>query len=543
MPHVSARTPRTPWWLAALVLGFGALAGAALASRAESGTEPSEKELRTFAQILAIIEERYAGDLDRDALIESAIQGMLQTLDPHSNYLDPASFKEMREEQQGRFGGLGIQINKPGPDKPLTIIAPIEGTPAHRAGLQSGDTIVRIEGADTAPMPLTEAVRRLRGEKGTPVTITIQRPIEGETFDVTLVRDEIPTHSIRVSYLLQPGVGYIRISNFTSTTTEELDEALRQLREQGMERLILDLRSNPGGLLNQAVEVAERFVPEGKRVVYTRGRIPGSDQDYVASGDVARAQLPLVVLVDRNSASASEIVAGSIQDHDLGLVVGERTFGKGLVQQVIPLRNGGAIALTTAKYYTPSGRLIQRDYSDLDRYFLEAREEAEEDEVLERDAEPQLGEPSSEDVYYTDAGRKVYGGGGIQPDYVVPSARASMLVSRLMRGNFFLDYAVRYADRHPELKEGFRLERAELERFAAFLDERRFAYAPEALERDAEQVLRQIRAAVAKIKWGEIAEARVLAEDDPQIQKALTVFDEAARLAELGRTGRAARGS
>src|SRR5262245_57283389 len=249
--------------------------------------------------------------------------------------------------------------------------------------------------------------------------------------------------------MVQPGVGLVRISSFTGTTTSELDEALAKLKGQGMERLILDLRSNPGGLLDQAVGVASRFIPEGKLVVYTRGRIAGSDQDYTAKGDV-RSNATLIVLVDHNSASASEIVSGSIQDHDCGLVVGETTFGKGIVQRVIPLRDGGALALTTAKYYTPSGRLIQRDYSDLDDYFLDA-------ELDDDDAPPAAEiDAAGREVRKTDSGRSVYGGGGITPDYVVRTEREAPIVSRLTRrDNVMFDYAVRYVATHPDLKPGF----------------------------------------------------------------------------------------
>ena len=526
-----SRAARGSLGLTVLLLGGGCLLGGLLASRAEADAEKSSGQIRTFGRILALVEDNYVGSAKSDELVESAIQGMLHTLDPHSNYLNRETYTEMKDEQRGMFYGLGIQITKRGPDKPLTIIAPIDNTPAAKAGLQPGDVIAKIEGQETMSLSVQDAVRKLKGEKGTKVTVTIQRYGEPEEFDVTLVRDEIPTHSLAHAFLVKPGVGLVRISNFTSTTTAELDEALATLRERGMERMVLDLRSNPGGLLDQAVGVASRFIPEGKLVVYTRGRIAGSDQDYAAKGD-RRTTVPLVVLVDSSSASASEIVSGCIQDHDRGLVVGETTFGKGLVQRVIPLRDGGALALTTAKYYTPSGRLIQRDYSDLDDYFLDPELE---DEAVRA---PATTETVGREVRHTDSGRTVFGGGGITPDYVVQAEKEPPISSRMRRDNIYFDYAVRYVASHPQLKADFAADDGMLKDFRAFLESRKFEFEPAAFEESRKTLDLRLRAQIAKIKWGAEAESRVLAEGDLQVQKALTLFEEAARLAEAGEIGR-----
>ncbi len=516
-------------WVAVVVLTAGAVLGGLLGPRVLAEADWAPSQLRTFGRVLALVEDTYVGKADANQLVTHALQGMLRELDPHSNYLDRDGYSEMKDEQRGEFFGLGIQINKRGPDKPLTIIAPIEETPAARAGLQPGDVIFKIEGEETIRMPIQEAVRKLKGEKGTKVTITIQRPGEDRPFDIAIVRDRIPTHSLHVAYMLSPEVGFVRISNFVSTTAQELDQALERLGRQGMTQLILDLRSNPGGLLDQAVAVAERFLPQGKLIVYTKGRVPGSDQNYVSSSDVRRTSLPLVVLVDHHSASASEIVSGAIQDHDRGLVVGETTFGKGLVQRVIPLRDGGALALTTAKYYTPSGRLIQRDFSDLDDYFLE-----EEDE--EETAGPDTPEPAKgqREVRHTDSGRIVYGGGGIMPDHIVRRERPSRLVLRIQRDNLPFDFAVRYAAAHPGLKPDARDLPGLLDEFREHLRSRGFAYEEAAFETSRGDLERFLRAQVTRIKWGQEAESRVLAQSDPQVQKALTLFEEAQRLAEAG---------
>jgi carboxyl-terminal processing protease len=300
-----------------------------------------------------------------------------------------------------------------------------------------------------------------------------------------------------------------------------------------MGKLVLDLRSNPGGLLDQAVSVSERFIPVGKMVVYTRGRISGSDQDYPASKSVERTEIPLVVLIDHSSASASEIVSGAIQDHDRGLLVGETTFGKGLVQRVIPLRNGGALALTTAKYYTPSGRLIQRDYTDIDDYFA--------NDAGEDEAEVPVVPPEKREIRHTDSGRVVYGGGGITPDYVVHAERATPLLSRMLRENILFDFSVRYAASHPDLKPEFTVDDKLVGEYRKFLAQRSFAYPAEEFDASRPALDIRLKAQIARVKWGSEAEARVLAAGDAQVQKALSLFDEASRLLQAGEAARRER--
>ena len=504
------------------VLAIGTLAGGFLGTRVEADSNKPEDQFWTFGRVLALVEDEYIGDIDSKELVESAIRGMLQQLDPHSNYLDEDAFADMRDEQRGKFSGLGIQINKRGPEFPLTIIAPIDGTPADRAGLRSGDVIAKINGEPTLDLTVGGAVRLLKGPKGTSVTITIERPGDGADFDVTIERDDIPVESIRVAYMLDDGVGLIRMANFTSTTATELDEAIEELRSEGMTKLLLDLRGNPGGLLDQAVQVSERFIPSGELIVYTRGRIHGSKADYVAKRGVERWNQPLVLLVDGSSASASEIVSGAVQDHDRGLIVGEPTFGKGLVQRVIPLRQGGgALAVTTAKYYTPKGRLIQRDYSDFEEYYMtRSKPGGEGDEEV----------PDSEEVFLTDGGRKVYGGGGIRPDYIVETSDPPALMYRLVRRNLVFNFAVRYANAHENLEPGFAVDEAVLGEFSDFLVGRDFEFTAEELDDAAEYLSMRLRAQIGRLVWGAEEESRILAEADPQVQRALEVFDEAGEL-------------
>jgi carboxyl-terminal processing protease len=525
--------------IALLVIAAGSLLGGFVGTDVQADSKRQDEELRTFARVLALIEDHYVGEVDPTDMVQNAVQGMLRELDPHSSYLAREAYSEMRDEQRGKFYGLGIQIAKRGPDKPLTIIAPIDETPASRAGLQAGDVIYKIEGQRTIDLTVQEAVRLLKGDRGTKVTVTIKRPGLGQLFDVTLERDEIPINSIRVAYMIEEITGLVRISNFTSTTSDELDAAIEMLDGQGMKRLILDLRGNPGGLLEQAVRVAERFIDTEKLLVYTRGRVPGSDQDFHARGGVERLDLPLIVLVNQSSASASEIVSGAIQDHDRGLVIGEPTFGKGLVQRVIPLRNGGAVAVTTAKYYTPSGRLIQRDYTDFDDYYFRGDEDqsADDDLTVETPEQQEVPEQDDREVYLTASGREVYGGGGIMPDYRAESPEVSTLFSRIRRENLFFDFSVRYAARNEGLQKGFPADEKLFDAFEAYLAERDFEYDAAEFDEDRDNIGLMLRAQISRVKWGSVEESRVLAEADPLIQKALESFEEAERLALLGSFG------
>ncbi len=508
-----------------VVLAVGTLAGGFFGGQVDADSDKPEDQFWTFGRVLALVEDEFVGETDSKELVNNAIRGMLQQLDPHSNYLDEEAFAEMRDEQRGKFSGLGIQINKRGPDYPLTIIAPIDGTPADRAGLRSGDVISEINGEPTLELTVNGAVRRLKGPKGTSVTITIERPGPTEPFEVTIERDDIPVESIRVAHMLDGDVGLIRVANFTSTTANELDNAIMRLREQGMTKLLLDLRGNPGGLLDQAVQVAERFIPSGKLIVYTRGRIRGSKADYVAKRGVERWEQPLVLLVDGSSASASEIVAGAVQDHDRGLIVGKTTFGKGLVQRVIPLQQGGgALAVTTAKYFTPKGRLIQRDYSDFEQYYITRS-----DVNVGEDGKV-IPNPDNQEVFLTESDRKMYGGGGIRPDYIVENPDPPVLVYRLFRENLLFDFSVRYANEHEDLERGFEIDEAILEGFRDFLATRDFEYKAAEFEEAVEFFSVRIKAQIGRLRWGAEEESRILAESDPQVQQALKVFGEAADL-------------
>ena len=392
--------------------------------------------------MMGAVEREYVEEVPSDRLVSSSIRELLRTLDPHSNFFEQRDYQTMQERQKGQYYGLGITVVSV--DGNITVVAPFEGTPAHRLGIRAGDVISRIEAEDARGMSIDDAVKRLRGPKGTPVKVTIVRQGYDEPLEFTVIRDAIPLHSVPYSFMVSKEVGYVRLTDFNETTAcrpgegddceRELEKALRELKREGAKAYILDIRDNPGGLLDQAFAVSNLFMKKGQLVVFTRGRSRRDESNYITETDSPWAEVPLVVLTSRHSASASEIVAGALQDHDRALIVGETTFGKGLVQTIMPLRNvrGYALALTTARYYTPSGRSIQRDYAStsLDEYYSPRDRKA-------------CGQGSGE-AKLTDSGRKVYGGDGITPDYCVEAETPAKFVSYLIGRQAFTGFARRF---------------------------------------------------------------------------------------------------
>ncbi len=322
-----------------------------------AGTDKTYEELKIFSDVLDIVEKSYVDPVDSKELVRGAIQGMVQALDPHSSYLSPDAFKELQIDTKGEFSGIGIVITMQ--DNVLTVISPIEGSPAHTAGILAGDRILKVDGEDTKNMKLWEAVKKMRGKKGTTVVITVSREGLDEPKDFKIVRDVIPLESVR-AYVLKPGYGYLRITNFRDHTFQDVEAALKKLEsgETPLEGLILDLRDNPGGLLDQAVDVADVFLEEGV-IVSIKGRANSHSKTYSAHPDKEKHAYPIVLLINEGSASASEIVAGALQDYGRALLLGATTFGKGSVQSVEPLRDGSGLKLTIARYYTPKGQVIQ----------------------------------------------------------------------------------------------------------------------------------------------------------------------------------------
>jgi carboxyl-terminal processing protease len=483
------------------------------------------KRMKEYTDLLSAVTAWSAEDIGSDKFVYASIDGMLRSLDPHTSFLEPKEYSDMQDRQKGTFYGLGILVTKR--NDQVTVITPLEGTPASRLGIRAGDVIAEVEGVATDDLSLDEVVKRLKGPKGSTVHIKIKRIGMKEAIPLTIVRAAIPTNSISNVLMLRPGVGYIRIKDFTSTTVRELDDAIDKLQQQGMQKLVLDLRMNPGGLLDAAVGVSDHFLEKGQMIVYTKGRTPDSAQEYTAPGKHARFDLPLVVLVNRGSASASEIVAGAIQDHDRGLVIGETSWGKGLVQSVYTLQYGAGLALTTSKYYTPAGRNIQRDYSSVYDYYMA--------DEMETGTEVPLSE---REQFKTDTGRVVYGGGGITPDVMVKQPELTRTTQLLEVRSAIFNYGVEYASKHPELTKELQITPAIVEEFihhAAAND-----IAPENDIRDAllkpedrKYIERALKAEIVAAKYGFDASFQFRVQGDAQIEKALELFPEAQRLAKL----------
>ncbi|RMH22027.1 MAG: S41 family peptidase [Acidobacteria bacterium] len=518
---------RKPWRTTALILFAAAvLFGGVLGDKLLAVGSGERKNLRIYTELLQAAHEHYGAEVEYRELVYSSINGMLRTLDPHTSFLTPEAYESMRERQAESFYGLGILVSMR--NGQLTVISPLEGTPAWRLGLRAGDVINTIEGEPTDSMTLDEAVSKLKGPKDTQVSITILRRGLDEPLPLTITRAEIPQNTVRFAYMLEPGTGYIRLTDFSRSTAGEMNQALDKLLAQGMERLILDLRSNGGGLLDQTIEVASRFVPPRSLIVETRGRTRDSRQEFRSDSDDRMLNLPLVVLVNHGTASAAEILSGAIQDHDVGLVVGTPTWGKGLVQTVYNLSFGTGLALTTAKYYTPAGRLIQRDYTSYFDYYTHFDNQGTPSVV------PEVT-PLDGGEFETDLGRKVYGGGGITPDVEVDLPELPRMVQFLYARNAFFDFAVDYTSRHHVDDPAWQPPPDLLQQFFDFLQANGVASAEEIAEglADAESralVQRQIVADVMNAEVGPEASHRVMAAGDVQIQQALALFDRAAQL-------------
>lgn len=524
--------PRSRILIAVVLVAAATLVGGAVGGRLLAAPERDTPSLDEYADILTTLSDWAPEPVPPEKFVYASIHGMLARLDPHTAFLDPDDYAAMREKQQGSFFGLGIQIQKR--MGKITVIAPMEGTPAYKMGVRAGDIITAIEGEPIKEDAQTdEVVKKLRGPKGTRVSITIRRPGINEPINMTITRAEIPTLSVPYAFMLGPETGYVLLRDFTRTSSHELSVAIEKLEKQGMKRLVLDLRGNPGGVLDQAIDVADVVLPKGSKVVYTRGRTPSSAQDYYAPGEGVHFDKPLVVLINRGSASASEIVAGAIQDHDRGLLVGQRSWGKGLVQSVYSLPYGAGLALTTARYYTPSGRWIQRDYSDLLAYVNPPDPDAGDAQASEEDS-PKTGQP-----FYTDAGRVVYAAGGITPDVIVKNNFGdSKLLTQLLARSLFFNFGVNYLTRHPDVTADFTVTPAIREQFFQFVEKSGYLTAAELMRQWNEDPNRNlidlaIRIEVANSKFGLEAGRRVQVSGDIQVQKALTLFGEAARIAAL----------
>ena len=529
---------------AGLVIIFCAVAGGFWGRSALVAQDQIPDQYKVFTSALGAIEDNYVGEYESDRLVYSAISGLLQTLDPHSSFMDPRSFAQMRERQEGRYYGLGITINVV--DGDVTVFNVFEGSPAHQKGLRRGDVIAKIEGEDAKGWTSEQAVSRLRGPKQSSVNISIRRAGYDGLIDLAVTRDEVHIPTVPAAVMLDATTGYIKLQDFGENTDQELGRALESLTKQGMARLVFDLRGNPGGALDQAIRVSNRFLPKGDLIVYTRGRVPNSDQDYRATEQSDYLRVPMITLVNRSSASASEIVSGALQDHDRSLIVGETTFGKALVQSVYRVAEGAGAAITTARYYTPSGRLIQRPWDvGFDEYLTYTWREQDGNKVHKPD-----------DLKYTDAGRKVYSGGGVEPDrrYDGPSDgfNPSRFGRTIAARNLFDTYAQQFTRKGDtrvtrrgaqprELTPDFEVNDEMLAEFKKLVQQSPIPFDEAAWTSDLEFIKAMIHREIDVDLFGVAAAYKNLARHDPQLQFALTLFPEAQQLLNMSRQSNSGR--
>jgi len=483
------------------------------ASAASPAEDAASQSLRTFSSVYDVVEKNFADPVKAEkSIYDGAIPGMLRTLDPHSNFFDPREFQELREGQRGTYYGVGMQVAQR--NGQTIVVAPFPGSPAAKAGLRPGDVIQVVNDKKTEGLTTTDVADLLRGARGTKVQVQVSREgVDGfVTFSIT--RDEIPRFSVSGGYYLKPGIAYVKVESFNENTGQEMEEKFKKLGEKNVQGLVLDLRANPGGLLNEGVDVAGHFLKKGDLIVFHQGR-NSPNKNYTARNDGTGKDYPIVVLVDRYTASAAEIVSGALQDHDRGWILGEPTFGKGLVQTVYPMGDNTGLALTTAHYYTPSGRLIQRDYSNIS--------------FLDYYTHSNLEQKNEKDVKTTDSGRTVYGGGGITPDekYEPPMLNAFQIAVR--RKDSFFNFSARFFGKRGDAKlpQGWAPDAAVLDQFKAFLKEKEVAYTDADFNANRDWVTGELKREMYITAFDTDQAERVKIEQDPMVAQAINSLPKA----------------
>jgi len=528
------------------------------------------KNMEVFGLIYQEISRKYVDPVDPDKFMKAGINGMLETLDPYTVLIEKEDNTQLQIITHGKYGGLGMVISTRD-GWPTVVEQPSDGTPALKSGIREGDRIVEVDGTTTKGMKVDEVANRLRGEIGTPVTLKIAREGEPVPLEFHMVRAEITVHDVTYSGMIRDGIGYIKLSRFSKNAGYEVSQAIRDLKAQGLKSVILDLRNNPGGLLEAAVEVSENFIKKGELIVSTKGRADGSDKEYRSEKDPQTGALPLVVLVNGNSASASEIVAGAVQDLDRGVLIGETTYGKGLVQTVVSLNRDAALKITTAKYYDPSGRCIQKDRPRSDNGDALLADVAESD-LADGKANDEKNEPAPQPAFRTKNGRTVYGGGGIKPDLEIVADKLSRFEAALRYKSIAFNYAVAYASKHPNLKQReFQIDDSMIGEFRQFTREKKFSYTSQsemqlaelkktaekegylqdiqgsitaleqALQREKEDdftksggfIRRELEQEIAAKLFGSRSQVEVTFDDDPVIKKAVEVLSNAAEYSAI----------
>lgn len=499
--------------LLAVVLGASALLGGLYGPSVHATATDSndiDSSIRTFSQVLAVVERNYADPVDvNQAIYSGAIPGMLHVLDPHSTFFDPQSFAKFREDQQGKYYGVGMQIVQRGDQ--VIVIAPFVGSPAFKAGIRPADVILKVDDKSCTGLTTDDVASMLKGARGTPVRISLGRVGWEKPIEVSVIRDEIAHPAVEYSTLVKPGIGYIRLTTFNNQTTDsDLVAAMNQLDYPKLDGLIIDLRDNGGGLLNQAVGMADLFLDRNELVVSQHGRASAEHRFYAVHGNQGLT-VPLIILTNSGTASASEIVSGAIQDHDRGLIVGETTFGKGLVQTPFPLSEDTMLLLTSARYYTPSGRSIQRDYKNVS--------------LFDYHYNPQR--PHAPEVKLTDSGRQVYGEGGITPDVVVAAPKLDDFEEFLERRGVFYpfsngvgDFVRAYLGTKPQITKDFVVDDSVMNEFRKYLTDQRIKFTDADISSNLGWLKQRIKREVFTSTFGLNDGFRVALENDPQLEKA-----------------------
>jgi len=522
------------WWIAAIFFG-GAFLG--FKFNTLSSQDNISDAFRKLSYVMELTYKFYVDDVNLSELTEAAIKGMFEKLDPHTTYIPPKQLERVEEEFKGEFEGVGIEFQIL--NDTLTVVTPITGGPSETVGIMPGDRIVKINNESAIGIKTDDVRKKLRGPKGTTVNVSVYRPPLKNLIDFTITRDKIPLYSVDTYFMYDNETGYISVSRFSETTYNEVIKALQELKAKGMKKLIFDLRNNSGGYMNPAINIADLFLSDDKLVVFTKGRRSEFNEEYNCSMPSEFENIPLLILVNNGSASASEIVSGAIQDWDRGIIVGEKTFGKGLVQRQFTLNDNSAVRITISRYYTPTGRSIQKDYSDKKSYYKVNKDDIDEEEVDNFDHHKDKEAKKDLPKYQTKIlKRTVYGGGGITPDYIIPNDTLTSLTVDLIRNNIFYSFVRSYLDANgnnirnefttiQRFKNNFNINREIEKEFISYAKNKNIKFDDNKYKIDREYILTRIKAQIARDIWKNEGWYYIILENDKQFVKSLDLFGKA----------------